>query len=639
MSQLKITSDTSQVKKSILELSSEIKKMGGSKKVSIFDAKDRNFIKSELNKELSLMKSKLIENRSAISKMVSEAAKLTKGSKEELKLRKEINAAYRTQAVLGKEINQLQSTSTGGGIGGFLKGIGKSFGIAGLATKLATGAIGAGTAQYRAGVSNRVRLQGLGISEAEMGAPSAMRLASAGLDRNTYLQRRAESVSRLGRGGASERDVIQQARFERAFGLESGALSNTANSLRGGFGGAGANEAQMKIQASVLASGMEDAIGPYLESMTSLLSDINENGLTQTDELINVMTQMSKQGVRTPEQLARAFGGINEAMRGSTGERNAFFQLAMSRAGIGGGTIGGTQLAVEGEGLFGMNRATAAQRYSPKQMKMLEAQGAFKGIGSRGSAILNLLKSRTGVQNGQNLGDVVGPQFNTLSNVANEMFGTKGRQGFEMAKILEDAQSGKISQKEAEAKFKEMRESDPNLKRLDDINKSLSGSTDKLDQINSTLKTDVGGNLVGIYNSTKAIENAVLGVGQGATSGVNNYSGTITGAGAGAIAGASIGSVIPGVGTLIGGAVGGIAGGLGGSLMNPDKSANMPSTKKALQDPNKTLEAALEKAVEKGAERGTSKALNAKQQPIRNKFNISVMSGDGSVSNNTIRKR
>ena len=115
---LKISANTSEVKKSLLELGQEIKKVGKSK-ISIFSEDDRKFIKGELAQELASMKSKLADNRAEISKMIKAQDDLERGSKAELENRKKILAAYQQQSMLAKQIGEIQQQQKGMGGGGF----------------------------------------------------------------------------------------------------------------------------------------------------------------------------------------------------------------------------------------------------------------------------------------------------------------------------------------------------------------------------------------------------------------------------------------------------------------------------------------------------------------------------------------
>jgi hypothetical protein len=144
---LKISADTSEVKKSILDLAKSFKDIKGSK-LDIFSKEDKAFMKTEFKKELALMKTRLKDNSAEIKKMVAEQAKLTKGSKEELEVRKKILESYKIQAKLGKDLGQAQSAVKAGGAGGggsnggMLSGLAEIAGSLAGAAALAVGAYG-----------------------------------------------------------------------------------------------------------------------------------------------------------------------------------------------------------------------------------------------------------------------------------------------------------------------------------------------------------------------------------------------------------------------------------------------------------------------------------------------------------------
>src|SRR6185436_4572430 len=113
---LKISADTSEAKKSILDLGRSFKDIKASK-LSIFSEDERKFLKTEFKKELGLIKNRIKENAIEIRKMVDEQQKLVEGSKEELEQRKKILDAYKIQAKLSKEMGQVQGAMKGGGAG------------------------------------------------------------------------------------------------------------------------------------------------------------------------------------------------------------------------------------------------------------------------------------------------------------------------------------------------------------------------------------------------------------------------------------------------------------------------------------------------------------------------------------------
>src|SRR6266481_1860901 len=233
--QLKISADTSEAKKSILDLGKSMKDIKGSK-VAIFSQEDKRFLKTELKRELALMKTKLNENKMAIAQMVNEQSKLVAGTKEELEMRKKIVDAYKVQSKLGKELGEVQKAkrdlpSGGGGVLSSLTGmLSKIPGLAVLATAaLAISKTIQATGQYTAGAANRIKLKGLGVTEDRFG--SAEGLARAGLTEQDMIQRRIESTKILGRNGATNEGEMRKAGFEKAFGLEGGTMTGIAGQL------------------------------------------------------------------------------------------------------------------------------------------------------------------------------------------------------------------------------------------------------------------------------------------------------------------------------------------------------------------------------------------------------------------------
>lgn len=491
-SQLKISADTSAVKKSILDISKSMKDLKGSK-ISVFSSEDKKFIKQEFKKEMSLMKAKLKENREEISKMVAEQKHLVKGSEEELEHRKKILEAYKIQAKLAKELGSVQKSGGGGFMGaasGFMKSLPGLMAMATIGYAVHKGV--QANDQYKAGASNRNKLLGLG---GDQNFGSSSELARVGLTEQDMIQRRIDATSVLGRSGTSNDTEMRKAGFERAFGLNSGTMTGIAGQLRGSMGGSGATDAQMKLQASVFAAGIEDAIGPYLDSATQLLKAINDTGTTQTAEITGLLAQLTKDGERTPELLAKTFAGINDSVKGATGENSAFLQTAFARAGIGGGTLGGTKFSMASGGIMGQDRASLEKRgYNKDLLDSMEKSGMFAGVGKRSGAILDMFRQSGGLGSGESISGIKDTdRMVGMGNLANSVFGTKGDQGFDALMMLEKVQNKQMTQKQFDEKLKGMQESqDPSLQRLDKINSTLSGQTEILENIRTNQMEALG---------------------------------------------------------------------------------------------------------------------------------------------------
>lgn len=655
MSRLKISADTGPIKKSILDLNKELKNMGRTK-VSVFSEQDRRFIKGELNKELSAMKAKLTENKREIGSLIKEQKKLEKGSKEELEHRKKIISAYRTQSRLAREIDRVQSSRSSmggiGGMGGSSGGLGGLMGLLGKGMKFlggaALGIAGMGIArgfqasnQYVGGSRNRVRLRGLGVEGDNFGSPE--QLARAGLSEQDLIDRRIQATAQLGKAGGGQQTIMQQAMFERAFGLEGGAMTNVATSLRAQMGGRGADDAQMKLQASILASGMEEAIGPYLEAATDLLADINKNGMSNTDEMIRLFGQLSADNQRTPEQIAQAFQGINAAVTGATGEANAFFQTAFARGGIGGGTIGATRLAMQSGGIMGLSREELASRgYNEELLNQMGGAGFFGGAGQRTDAILDQFKQSAGLGKGQSINDV--KDLNTmvgLSQMANSVLGTTGMQGFDALKLMEKVQTKEKTKEQFDEELKKMTEKkSPTVERLEKINNTLAGQTTIMTDINTNLLENLGKTAVKARNTAVQADNMII-------EGTGNVAGAIDSTGALDASTSAMGTARK---KLTGGGFGeDIYNWWHGSEEEQNQAAfkkaeedfkkrkgNLPY-KKMQEDASQTEKTSTEDSMARAVERGMTRAMAAQktQNVNNNKVNVQIRNSDGRVREST----
>lgn len=651
---LKISANTSEAKKSLLDLGREVKSLGKSK-VSVFSETDRKFIKNELNRELGLMKTKLSENKNEISKLIREQTKLERGTKAELDARKKIIEAFKTQSRLAQQMERTQRQSKDlGGFGGMGGSSGGSGGVMGMLGKLGSLIGGASLAigglalvrgyqasqQFAGGAKNRVRLRGLGMESMNVGSPEE--LARAGLTEQEFIKRQTQAVSRLGRAGGSRESIMQQAKFERSFGLEGGTFTNIAGSLRGGFGGKGAEQTQMKLQASILASGIEDAIGPYLDSVTDLLSDINKNGVTNTDEIINVMSQFVKDGNRTPEQIANAFKTLDTAVRSSTGEANAFLQSAFARGGIGGGAVGATRLALSSGGMFGLNADELQKRgYNPELLKNMQGAGFMSGVGDRSSAITQQFKTVGGMRRGQKFSDVKDVnQMTGLSMMANSVLGTQGEQGFDALLMLEKVQNKQMSQKQFEAKVQEMRDKkDPQVDRLNKINASLEGQTEILRNINTNLMESLGKTAVKAGNIAVEADNMLV---EGTKTGAEaiNSTGALD-AGMKGMQSTRKGLTGGGIGSWLYEKIYGTPEEENARILKDTetkfgKKGNMPSDQTASEQAASQDQGTDSMA--KAVETGMTRAMQAQQKQViqnNNKVNIRIQNSDGQIKDKT----
>jgi len=351
---IKITGDTKEIKKSLLSLSNDVKDLGKSK-VAIFDKSQKSFLETEMKRHMNDLKKQIQSNNSEIKKAVKEQNKSKKSVEGEVKARENMTKLIQKQVSLQKELNSLDMAGkTVAGGPGMMGRMGRRLGPAGAA--LAAGGFLASRGaraynEYQKGVGTRVGLMGRGVSDMDL--RDEERASRAGMSAQDVRRARLSSMDVFGRKGAEQEAVIQRAEMERNFGLQQGTFGQMGGQLRGQFGGQQAGKEVMAIQAGLLASGITDEIGPYLETATTILKDLNENGFTFTDSALVALNKLTMSGEMSPERAGRMISGMDKAIRGSTGETNAFFQSVFGKAGIGGGTVGGIQAGIRSGGLFG----------------------------------------------------------------------------------------------------------------------------------------------------------------------------------------------------------------------------------------------------------------------------------------------
>jgi hypothetical protein len=148
----------------------------------------------------------------------------------------------------------------------------------------------------------------------------------------------------------------------RALGLDPKQLIGAGDRIRA-VGGTDAANKQLASLIGIAVSDKMDKtqIANFIESSVALLTNINETGNVNVNSAVALMSTLTKAGGMSPEQAAKSVGNMQQAVAGSQGEANAFFQIAAARAGLGGGTLLGTKFAVR-QGLFGADtEALSAQ--------------------------------------------------------------------------------------------------------------------------------------------------------------------------------------------------------------------------------------------------------------------------------------
>ena len=511
MPDIKINADVSGIKKSINDISRTIKDLDRSP-VSLLSAETVQLLKGEAKDQLDELRAKQNQIRIQLDHQTSAVKRTTRGTRE---YRQEMEKLVRLSKQLAQSNPPGGHRGPGGGAaGGAARGGGRGGGgfggAAGLLGRvgIAGGLAGAGIAaagyvgsrvvggvnKFRQGIPSRLKLRGLGAAE----GGNEGGFARAGLGPEEARQHRIQNLRAFGQGGDSA--SLGLAQSERGFGLESGQLGGLGGSLRPGVGGAGALEDIQKTMASAMTTGLNDAdIGAYLETAVGYLQSIDESGIKDRSEMLAALSGVIKATGEAPEKIARGLGGIDSAISGSGGEGNAFFQQAFAKKGIGGGTIGGTQFAVEG-GLSGLNLGrvaglTGAQR---GQLEGLQGGGAQK----RAGAILDQFKSAGIDVNRLRSGKASQQEQVTGGRLAKSLFGTKtGAEGLGQLGLLAEVAKGGKGGQSAQQKLVEARKTveEKSLDKLTKINNSLAGAIQVLEKIRMVNEETIGANAAGYY--------------------------------------------------------------------------------------------------------------------------------------------
>jgi len=498
---IKISGDTSGVRKSLLDLSKTIKRDFKNTKLDMFSPEARKFLKHEAVAGAKKLQVKIDSANAAIKRYTKELGKVIKDSEKELILKEKIFRVSQKIVALEKNRNSLQDLAGGGGRGGRAGGFLKK---GAMAVALAGGAYAVDKARvsynaFKEGAPNESLLRGRGAFD--IAPRDTQRLTNAGLNSMDLTRQRFESMDVFGSKGSTQEDIIQRAEFERGRGLTGGTLLNAGANLRGVLGGQGADKAVMTLQAALIASGIKDELGPYLEISSSMLTDLNERGFTFDASVMSMFNTLVATN-KNMERSGRLISGADQGIRGSTGEANAFFQTAFNKANIGGGSVGGIQAAIRSGGLFGidLNKTGFGNTTSAKVMKSLGiGSGSTEGAVSK--SVTSMLDDMFGSD--AEINDMLqdpnkksAGQEKRMSRLRFVMsnFGLKSEgEALEVDELLKQASTASPDKrKEIEKKIQKIQEGETDLGNLKMINKTLSGQHEVLAAIEKTLEKQLG---------------------------------------------------------------------------------------------------------------------------------------------------
>ena len=483
---LKIDGDFSSVKKGVMEVGKEIQKMGKAQKMSLFSKEDIALLNRQtldvtkaLGQELNKV-NKNAERYKAVIKStnVSETRRV--------KAAKEYNKLLKDRMTIQKTIDQANGTGQTGpgrasklkaGIGGMgrgltrIPGMGRMAGMGGLGLMGGLGMVGGaalglgamkgiqGYQQFKGGAHQRLMMKARGIDNTSGINKDAAKL---GLTPEQVRERQLKGAAAFGEGGGSQEGVVQRAQFEKARGLEKGSMIEMGQGLRGAMGEKSAQEAMFKLQAVILSKEITSNIGPFLETSAHMLTAMNEQGLPVDNELLALFGSMVKGGTSEKRAMQQIMS-VNQAVKGSSGDSNAFLQSMFSQEGIGGGTVGGSQEAIRMGGLFGTSADKLSSQFGMSESqiesyKKLGLTGEGTGFGARSKGMLDFADQNFGsspqedLRKGEFFKQIFGTQTGAESlGFLNKM---KGAQGDEkkMAKIEKEL---KEASKSPEQKMQE----------------------------------------------------------------------------------------------------------------------------------------------------------------------------------------
>lgn len=405
-----VNADTRGFKKNIMDLSREIDKIGGKRSVQLFDKETQEFVSRGAKIAIRDMKNVMGELEN-VNKKISKEMKdqklsqedIRKKSLEQLRNKKQLLKLERDIAGVQGASGKIGMGSMGrfgkgfkGGSGGLLgkipgmgtiaKGIGGAgLGMAGMAGGLLGGgllglgglAIGQGIKgfnRFDANKQSRIGLMGRGMRGEE--ATGVFKPAQQlGINSSNLRDLQMQGMDIFGRGGSTREATTDRARAAKAMGIGAGEFQGAAAGLTQTMGVGGAQKSFAKLQAAMMGTEMKGAVGPWLSTMSSMLTNINEHGMGLDDAALSVLSDIGTMEGVGPEQTAKVFNGLNETMKGATGEKAAFFMSAMASQGIGQGSIGGAQFAMQ-QGLFGGNLDKGMAKFiSPEDRAELSGAG------------------------------------------------------------------------------------------------------------------------------------------------------------------------------------------------------------------------------------------------------------------------
>lgn len=398
--------DSSQIERQTQKLSKTIERAFGKDGISMIDKQSQAFLKTEANSSIRSLSAE-VKKLTAEAKRYDDALKSSKVGTEEqntlnkkrLEITEEIVRRERQIASIQKAQSRIQDTGEealrgaataldrGTGTGAMLGG-GRGLAFGGLATVVAGATLAisrmSNAAQtYSQQVPRFLRLSAMGQARAGGAARGTAEQLGFTAQETFGVQEGITRALGAASQGETESRVANVLTAARGLAVDPNQITGMADRLRA-VGGTQAAEGQLtRVLSTAISSGMDKSQAThFLDATTSLLTEINEGGIMATDSIIRAMATLTTEKGMAPEQAKQLIGGINQAIKGSTGESQTFFRMAAARGGLGAGSIFGTGQAVR-QGLLGVNLDRLTQGMGTGMAG--RARSAFQEFGLTGS--------------------------------------------------------------------------------------------------------------------------------------------------------------------------------------------------------------------------------------------------------------
>lgn len=310
-------------------------------------------------------------------------------------------------ATVGESAYSAGSAASAAGLGAAAIAGLAVLGAAAAGAAIAISRMAAGFETYKQSIPTLLTLSGQGITPAKDNR-SLSGAAQLGYGPQEVFETQKQLSSAFGKAPDQRSDsnrILNTMTASRDLGISPGQVSGAGESLRQLGGTEMAQKQVGMILEKAITSGMDKSqSSAFLSAAVGLLSELNQSGVTNSSQLLGVMSGLVSKNGMSPEMAAKSIGGLSSAVSGSSGESNAFFQSAAARGGLGGGTLMGTQFAVR-QGLAGVDMGALQKQVGDTKSGQMGIQSISEmGLGTKdfsqrfASSIMDEIHSRFDTQ-------------------------------------------------------------------------------------------------------------------------------------------------------------------------------------------------------------------------------------------------